>query len=379
MAKFGLRAWHSFSGPCMVPGSLSRRAGPCLDEVHTQRCRHGYQCCNACGPQMVRYHFIAPLRLRANILAATQPAASLPRTSTQTCNASTMTQRRKHRDPYALAQAKARKAANLSRQEVLKKERAGALGDPVHGITTPFIRSFDTALPPEPAPPVTRTQNRVSKSPSQDAPGPLSESNEHLNFYVSKPELEESVKRSEWLTTPTGGYQDEIDDLTRGNTEAQRQADWESKQSTAAEALRRIASLSLGSSKDRMRANKQRCIDVFGRQSTDTTLAPRLAAADATLGGESRQMEKTPRIGPDTGSSEVQVAILTAKIRTLSEFLQTRGTSDKVNKRNLRLLVHRRQKLLKYLRRKERGGPRWNHLIETLGLTEGTWRGEISL
>ncbi|GAB7366212.1 hypothetical protein MBLNU230_g7772t1 [Neophaeotheca triangularis] len=307
-----------------------------------------------------------------------QPA-SLPRTSTQTCNASTVTQRRKHRDPYALAQARARKAANLSRQEVLKKERAATLGDPVHGVTTPFIRSFDTALPPEPSPPATRTHVRESQSPSSDAPGPRAEANEHLNFYVSKPELDESVKRSKWLTTPTEGFEDEVTNLMSGSTESSRKMEWESQQATAAEALRRIASLSLGSSKDRLRANKQRCIDVFGRQSTDKSLAPRLAATDPNGEGGARQMEKTPRVGPDTGSSEVQIAILTAKIRTLSEFLLSRGSSDKTNKRNLRLLVHRRQKLLKYLRRKERGGPRWTHLIETLGLTEGTWRGEISL
>jgi len=84
-------------------------------------------------------------------------------------------------------------------------------------------------------------------------------------------------------------------------------------------------------------------------------------------------------VGPDTGSSEVQIAILTAKIRTLADFLETRGRGDKVNKRNLRLLVHRRQKLLAYLERKERGGGRFKHVVETLGLTEGTWRGEISL
>lgn len=75
----------------------------------------------------------------------------------------------------------------------------------------------------------------------------------------------------------------------------------------------------------------------------------------------------------------MQIAILTAKIRTLAEFMKTRGKGDKANKRNLRLLVHRRQKLLVYLQRKEHGGPRWRHCIETLGLTEGTWRGEISL
>ena len=91
-------------------------------------------------------------------------------------------------------------------------------------------------------------------------------------------------------------------------------------------------------------------------------------------------MGKTPRAGPDTGSSEVQVAILTAKIKVLADHMLLKGRQkDKVNKRNLRLLVHRRQKLLQYLRRKERGGDRWQNLISTLGLTEGTWKGEISL
>lgn len=82
------------------------------------------------------------------------------------------------------------------------------------------------------------------------------------------------------------------------------------------------------------------------------------------------------RVGPDTGSAEVQVAILTTKINVLADNL---GKKDKHNKRNLRLLVHKRQKLLKYLRRKERGGPRWQHLMDKLGLGDAMWKGEISL
>ena len=90
--------------------------------------------------------------------------------------------------------------------------------------------------------------------------------------------------------------------------------------------------------------------------------------------------ERPPRAGPDTGSSEVQIAILTAKIRVLANELEAkRGHKDKINKRNLRVMVHKRQKLLKYLRKKERGSDRWRNLVETLGLAEGTWKGEISL
>lgn len=151
----------------------------------------------------------------------------------------------------------------------------------------------------------------------------------------------------------------------------------------ATEAIKRITALENGSSKDRMRVNISRCVATFGRHNTDKTFPPRAPSINAA--GQHDVRPKTniaaveKRIGPDTGSSEVQIAILTAKIKTLADFLVTRGKKDKHNKRNLRLLVHRRQKLLHYLRRKERGGPRWQHCIETLGLTEGTWRGEISL
>lgn len=149
----------------------------------------------------------------------------------------------------------------------------------------------------------------------------------------------------------------------------------------AATAIQRITGLQNGSSKDRLHVNIQRCIEMFGRHNTDSALPPK-PSAQLTPGADPAPKTNpaaAKRGGPDTGSSEVQIAILTAKIRTLAEFLQTRGKKDKANKRNLRLLVHRRQKLLQYLRRKERGGPRWQHCIETLGLTEGTWKGEIIL
>jgi ribosomal protein S15 len=147
----------------------------------------------------------------------------------------------------------------------------------------------------------------------------------------------------------------------------------------ATTALARIVSLANASQKDKTRANISRCIEKFGRHNTDKSLQPRLQPNPDTLGGKPLA-EKTPRAGPDTGSSEVQIAILTAKIRVLANQLETRvGRKDKVNKRNLRVMVHKRQKLLKYLRTKERGGDRWQHVVNTLGLSEGTWQGEISL
>ena len=95
--------------------------------------------------------------------------------------------------------------------------------------------------------------------------------------------------------------------------------------------------------------------------------------------GDGRVAEATPRVGPDTGSSEVQIGILTAKIRVLADRYEGENRNDKINKRNLRLLLHRRQKLLKYMEKKERGSERWQNMIATLGITPACWKGEIAV
>ena len=52
----------------------------------------------------------------------------------------------------------------------------------------------------------------------------------------------------------------------------------------------------------------------------------------------------------DTGSSEVQIALLTDRIRVLTEHAKT-NKKDNHSKRGLVMLVSKRKKLLKYLRR----------------------------
>ena len=67
----------------------------------------------------------------------------------------------------------------------------------------------------------------------------------------------------------------------------------------------------------------------------------------------------------DTGSPEVQVAILTERIRNLTEHLQTHK-KDRHSRRGLLVMVGQRRGLLDYLRRKDNG--RYRTLIERLGL-----------
>lgn len=341
------------------------------------------------GPECQQsFHF---QRENAGHGCSASPSTHMCRTfaSTSVDQASTVQQKRRHRDPYAIAQARARKAANVSRQEVLRQERAAALGDPVRGTTTPFVQSFDTALPPTPKPtstPDAHTATRnESKSSKQPPPGPNASAEEYKNFFLTQREIQESSVRSAELMTSVIDQDfletsDPEEQRLREQERQQMEQDRKETHATATEALNRIVSLANGSSKDRLRVNIQRCVDAFGRHNTDKTLPPKPSVAESiSLKNPNANTQQTERAGPDTGSSEVQIAILTAKIRTLADFLETRGRPDKINKRNLTILVHKRQKLLQYLRRKERGGPRWQNLIETLGLTEGTWKGEISL
>ena len=67
----------------------------------------------------------------------------------------------------------------------------------------------------------------------------------------------------------------------------------------------------------------------------------------------------------DTGSPEVQVAILTERIRHLTEHLKT-NSKDHNSRRGLLMMVGKRSALLKYLARKDRA--RYLTLVRTLGL-----------
>ncbi len=67
----------------------------------------------------------------------------------------------------------------------------------------------------------------------------------------------------------------------------------------------------------------------------------------------------------DTGSPEVQVAVLTERIRDLTEHMKEHK-HDFLSRRGLQLMVSRRNRLSKYLKRKDREG--YAKLIEELGL-----------
>lgn len=248
-------------------------------------------------------------------------------------------------------------------------ERGTAWGDPVQGGgATPFLHSLDSAGQA----PLSEVEIDAEGRPL-GTPVPLPQSKHILNFNLTRQELEEAIAESYKLTSPVG--QTSILDVV---VASEAPAAHEEYHRRAIEALEKITALENGSSKDRAHANIRRIVETFGRHNTDKTVRQKGLTAKQIEGKE----EKFTKIrgGPDTGSSEVQIAILTAKIRTLAKmYAGEKGNKDKHNKRNLRLLLHRRQKLLKYMERKERGSGRWEHMIKELGLTPATWKKQIEV
>ena len=76
-------------------------------------------------------------------------------------------------------------------------------------------------------------------------------------------------------------------------------------------------------------------------------------------------VEKHGKSDADTGSPEVQIALLTARINHLTEHLREHK-HDHHSRRGLLMLVGQRRRLLNYLQRKDLD--RYRGLIQELGL-----------
>ena len=76
-------------------------------------------------------------------------------------------------------------------------------------------------------------------------------------------------------------------------------------------------------------------------------------------------IQDNARASGDTGSPEVQVAILTERIRNLTEHFKGHH-KDNHSRRGLLMMVNKRRSLLAYLKKKD--VERYNSLIQKLGL-----------
>ena len=86
-----------------------------------------------------------------------------------------------------------------------------------------------------------------------------------------------------------------------------------------------------------------------------------------SITAENRQalIKEHARAEGDTGSPEVQVAILTTRIQNLTEHFKTHA-KDNHSRRGLLMLVNKRRSLLDYLKKKD--AERYSALIAQLGL-----------
>jgi small subunit ribosomal protein S15 len=80
---------------------------------------------------------------------------------------------------------------------------------------------------------------------------------------------------------------------------------------------------------------------------------------------KSRIIAEYRRGDTDTGSAEVQIAVLTKRIADLTEHLKAHKT-DHASRRGLLQMVGRRRRMLDYLRREDIA--RYRELISRLGL-----------
>jgi len=87
--------------------------------------------------------------------------------------------------------------------------------------------------------------------------------------------------------------------------------------------------------------------------------------AKAVLENKQQIIEEFQREPGDTGSPEVQIALLTKRIEHLTEHLKTHK-KDHHSRRGLLMLVGQRRRLLDYLQRTDVG--RYRDLIGRLGI-----------
>lgn len=122
----------------------------------------------------------------------------------------------------------------------------------------------------------------------------------------------------------------------------------EAEQAQSAETLSRILDLRNASGRGIQVENTRRIIEHFGRP--------------------------TSHGGPDTGSPEVQAALLTYRIRNLTEHL-LHSRHDNSNRRSMRRMVHQRAKILRYL--KSRDPIRYLAFLPRIGVEARGVEGEL--
>ncbi|KAF8602397.1 S15/NS1 RNA-binding domain-containing protein [Ceratobasidium sp. AG-I] len=250
-------------------------------------------------------------------------------------------------ETYKSRQARAVKKKNLQKRQESKQSETSARPDAVLGHSRNpegeklWQQSDLCKILLTPAK-ILESQTREVHSVSGTIPLP-----EHLNFGIKSPEeelvfraLPEVVSQQTFFQTTKAQYDAENPRHAHALEEA------EAKATIGAIHLARIADLRNASAAGIAAENRRRCVEAFS----------------------------LPDKPNDTGRSEVQAAIWTAEIRNLASHLKT-NTHDIHNRRSLRRLVHKRAKILRYLRKTDPA--RYQAILPRLGLEAKAVEGEL--
>ena len=98
-----------------------------------------------------------------------------------------------------------------------------------------------------------------------------------------------------------------------------------------------------------------------------TTQASRQAGKSSVMASKQKIIDKFKIHKSDTGSPEVQIALLTDRIQNVAEHLE-KHNKDNHTRRGLLSMINKRRRLLFYLARKEQ--ERYKAIIERIGLVK---------
>ncbi|KAK3816606.1 MAG: hypothetical protein J3Q66DRAFT_342962 [Benniella sp.] len=298
--------------------------------------------------------------------------AALPGTRTLVASPKAVPRTSFHSSACSLAKARRSKKdiaiqtrkSNLQTQEQKRLEYENATPDYIMGKETEFTRGILKPQTIFQAPLAAIKPTSTTDSSTTD--GDASSSSSSSNFAFSKSPLSSSIfstsSRAPLVvsTSNPSGYQHFLNDQeaelifekvpqiqvqelmvrsTLVNDKLQLPIE---KQK--AELVRRITALENGNAKQIMLENVRRARHAFQREDGDT------------------------------GSPEVQAAVFTVRIHNLNQHIQA-NKKDMHNYRRLRILIHKRQKILKYLKKTDPA--RYHACLDRLGLEPRSIEDEI--
>jgi small subunit ribosomal protein S15 len=195
-------------------------------------------------------------------------------------------------------------------------------------------------------------------NPTTEGTFPLPSRPEHFSQHLTSPaDLDLLFKHLPESGLARATY---LSDTTTSPTDLARRVSEETPaQVSASEQLMRVLDLRNADSRGIRTTNIRRIVQVFG---------------GPTSTSEPTSEPTTERL--DTGSPAVQAAIMTHRIRLLASHI-AQNPRDVHNRKNLRELVHRRAKVLRYLKRRAGDGEGYEALLDKIGVDRRAVEGEV--